>query len=82
MQDGKYTSQYQGFVISVNEQAQKSVSDTYTKYKTELDAMRKTLLESKQNPKLIEALEIMVNEWKKQETNLTEVKTQLDKVEV
>lgn len=82
LQDGKYTSQYQGFVISVNEQAQKSVSDTYTKYKTELDAMRKTLLESKQNPKLIEALEIMVNEWKKQETNLTEVKTQLDKVEV
>ncbi len=82
LQDGKYTSQYQGFVMGVNEQAQKSVNDTYNKYKTELDAMRKTLLESKQNPKLIEALEVMLNEWKKQETNLTEVKTQLDKVEV
>lgn len=81
LQDGKYTSQYQGFVMGVNEQAQKSVNDIYTKYKTELDAMRKTLLESKQNPKLIEALEIMVNEWKKQETALAEVKTQLNSVE-
>lgn len=81
LQDGKYTSQYQGFVMGVNEQAQKSVNDIYTKYKTELDAMRKTLLESKQNPKLIEALEIMVNEWKKQETALAEVKTWLNSVE-
>lgn len=81
LQDGKYTSQYQGFVIGVNEQAQKTVNDIYNKYKTELEAMRKTLIESKQNPKLIEALEQMVNEWRKHEVKLAEVKAQLQSIE-
>ena len=78
LQDGKYESQYQGFVVGIREQAQTTIQTTYTKYKDELDGMKKALVESKQNPKMIEALEIMISEWNENEVALADIKKLLD----
>lgn len=82
LQNGKYQSLYQGFAASVRQQAQKSVTDIYEKYKKELDAMKKTLTESRQNPQLIPALEQMINEWQAKKQGIQSIKMNLETVEI
>lgn len=80
LQNGKYQSLYQGFTVAVRQQAQQSVTDTYNKYKKELDAMKQTLTESRQNPQLIPALEQMLNEWQIFKQSLLNIKKELEVV--
>lgn len=82
LQDCKYQSLYQGFTSGIREQAKKSLSDIYDKYKKELDAMKKSLAESKQNPKIIEAYEYMLKSWQANKNSLQEIRKQLESVEV
>lgn len=78
LQNGKYQSLYQGFVVSVRQQAQKALTDIYEKYKKELDAMKKTLAESRQNPQLVLALEQMLTEWQANRPILQSIKQKLE----
>lgn len=82
IQNGKYESLYQGFIIAVRKQAQNAISDIYNKYKKELDAMKQTLAETKQNPKLIPALEQMSAEWQSNKQALQNIKQQLETVKI
>ena len=82
LQDCKYQSLYQGFTSGVREQARKSLSDIYDKYKKELDAMKKSLAESKQNPKIVEAYEYMIESWQSNKSSLQEIRKQLESVKV
>lgn len=82
LQNGKYQSLYQGFAASVRQQAQMSVTDIYEKYKKELDAMKKTLTESRQNPQLIPALEQMINEWQAKKQGIQDIKKNLETVNI
>lgn len=82
LQNGKYQSLYQGFVVAVRQQAQKAVTDIYEKYKKEIDAMKKTLTESRQNPQLIPALEQMLTEWQANKQSLQNIKQKLETINV
>lgn len=82
LQDNKYQSLYQGFLLEVREQAKKSLTDIYEKYKKELDAMKKALADSKQNPKIIEAYEYMLEEWQKNKSGLQDIRKQLESVKL
>lgn len=61
--DNKYQSLYQGFLLAVREQSNASVLAIYNKYNSELETMKKTVVESKQNPQLSAALEHLVKQW-------------------
>ena len=63
--DGKYQSLYQGFVNAVREQVKNSTANIYSKYSEKLESMKKTVVESKNNPQLALALEHLVGEWSK-----------------
>lgn len=76
--NNKFKSLYQGFVEAVKEQANGSISDTYNRYKAELEAMRKTVLETKQNPQLIMALEHLITEWSKKKATINELHNKLE----
>jgi GTPase SAR1 family protein len=76
--NGKYQSLYQGFLIAVRNQALQSINTIYDKYKTELDAMKKTVVSSKQDPELLKALDFVVNDWSKKKTALTKIYASLD----
>lgn len=82
IQNGKYESLYQGFTVAVRKQAQNAIMDIYNKYKKELDAMKQTLAETKQNPKLIPALEQMSAEWQANKQSLQNIKQQLETVKI
>lgn len=82
LQNGKYQSLYQGFVVAVRQQAQKSVTDIYEKYKKEIDAIKRTLTESRQNPQLIPALEQMLTEWQANKKSLQNIKQKLETINV
>ena len=82
LQDNKYQSLYQGFLLGVREQARKSLSDTYEKYKKELDAMKTALAESKQNPKVLEAYEFILKSWQSNKSDLLEIRKLLESVKV
>ena len=82
MQDNKYQSLYQGFLIEVREQTKTSLTDIYEKYKKELDAMKKALADSKQDPKIIEAYEYMLEEWQTNKSGLQDIRKQLESVKL
>lgn len=79
--DNRYKSLYQGFVEAVKEQAQKSLKEIYDKYHKEIEAMRSTVMESKQNPKLVEALDFMISEWQKNKETLQAIRTEIENVQ-
>lgn len=82
LDNNKYKSLYQGFRSSIRSQAQQSIDDIYVDYKKELDAMKTTLIESKQNPKLIEGLEYIKQEWGSFKNSLQEVRNLLTTYEL
>ena len=82
LQDNKYQSLYQGFLIEVREQTKTSLTDIYEKYKKELDAMKKALADSKQDPKIIEAYEYMLEEWQTNKSGLQDIRKQLESVKL
>ena len=61
--DNKYRSLYDGFLCAVREQARNEITSIYDRYNGELESMKKTVLESKQNPQLLAATEFMIKEW-------------------
>ncbi len=63
--DGKYQSLYQGFVNAAREQVKNAIANIYSKYSEELESMKKTVVESKNNPQLVLALQHLVEEWSK-----------------
>lgn len=78
--DNKYKSLYQGFVDAVKEQANNSVSETYDRYSTELETMKKTVLDAKQNPQIVLALEHLIKEWTKNKEIINKIHEQLETV--
>ncbi len=80
LEDGKYQSLYQGFVNAVREQVKNSITNIYSKYSEELESMKKTVVESKNNPQLVLALEHLVKEWSKNKTSIQEIHEKLETV--
>lgn len=78
--DGKYESLYQGFVNAAREQVKNSMANICSKYSYELESMKKTIVESKNNPQLALALEHLVNEWSKNKEQIQNIHDQLEKV--
>lgn len=78
--DGKYQSLYQGFVNAAREQVNNSVTNIYSKYSEELESMKKTVVESKNNPQLVLALEHLVKEWSKNKALIQDIHEKLETV--
>lgn len=76
----KYQSLYQGFISAIREQATTSMSATYEKYKSELDAMKATIVQSKQNPEYIRAIEELVTRWSGYKNELNNIHTLLKSI--
>lgn len=78
--DGKYQSLYQGFVNATREQVKNAMSNICSKYSNQLESMKKTVVESKQNPQLVMALEHLVTEWSKNKVLIKDVHDKLENV--
>lgn len=78
--DGKYQSLYQGFVNVTREQVKNTMSNICSKYSNQLESMKKTVVESKQNPQLVMALEHLVTEWSKNKVLIKDVHDKLENV--
>lgn len=78
--DGKYQSLYQGFVNATREQVKNTISNICSKYSNQLESMKKTVVESKQNPQLVMALEHLVTEWSKNKVLIKDVHDKLENV--
>lgn len=78
--DGKYQSLYQGFVNAAREQVKNSITNIYSKYSEELESMKKTVVESKNNPQLVLALEHLVKEWSKNKALIQDIHEELETV--
>lgn len=78
--DGKYQSLYQGFVNATREQVKNTMSNICSKYSNQLESMKKTVVESKQNPQLVMALEHLVTEWSKNKVQIKDVHDKLENV--
>lgn len=78
--DGKYQSLYQGFVNATREQVKNTMSNICSKYSNQLELMKKTVVESKQNPQLVMALEHLVTEWSKNKVLIKDVHDKLENV--
>lgn len=74
----KYESLYQGFLFAVRAQATNSIKSIYEQYKSELDTMKETIKQSKQNPEMKKAIEYLISEWEKQKTELTQIQNTLN----
>ena len=80
--DNKYQSLYQGFVLAIKQQVNNSVHEIYSLYKSELETMKKTVLESKQDPKLIDALDYLLKTWSSQREKLQQINSSLNSIKV
>lgn len=78
--DGKYQSLYQGFINATHEQVKNTMSNICSKYSNQLESMKKTVVESKQNPQLVMALEHLVTEWSKNKVLIKDVHDKLENV--
>ena len=78
--NNQYQSLYQGFILAIREQATTSMSATYEKYKSELDAMKATIVQSKQNPDYIKAIEELVTKWSVYKIELNNIRTLLESI--
>lgn len=78
--DGKYQSLYQGFVDAAREQVKNTITNIYSKYSEELESMKKTVVESKNNPQLVLALEHLVKEWSKNKALIQDIHEKLEAV--
>lgn len=78
--DGKYQSLYQGFVNATREQVKNTMSNICSKYSNQLESMKKTVVESKQNPQLVMALEHLVTEWSKNKVLIKDMHDKLENV--
>lgn len=78
--DNKYQSLYQGFVLALREQVTTSINATYDKIKTELSAMKKTVIESKQDPSLVTGIEYLIKTWEGLKSKLQNVEQLLSEI--
>lgn len=78
--NNQYQSLYQGFILAIREQATTSMSSTYEKYKSELDAMKATIVQSKQNPEYIKAIEELITKWSCHKNEMNNIHTLLESI--
>lgn len=76
--DNKYQSLYQGFMLALRKQATDAVASTYERYKGELNAMKATIVKSKQDPDYIKALDQLINSWSLHKEVLNKIHTDLE----
>ena len=76
--DNKYQSLYQGFMLALHKQAKDAVASTYERYKGELDAMKTTIVKSKQDPEYIKAIDQLINGWKAHKELLNNIHSTLN----
>ncbi|MGM9853078.1 MAG: dynamin family protein [Muribaculaceae bacterium] len=76
--DNKYESLYQGFLLAVRQQANDSIKSIYDRYKSELDAMKETVMKSKQDPEMKAAIEFLITEWGKAKPELSRIQKSLE----
>ena len=55
-------------------------ANIYSKYSEELESMKKTVVESKNNPQLVLALEHLVKEWSKNKALIQDIHEKLETV--
>lgn len=77
----QYKSQYQGFIAVLRNSAQEAIVTTYEKHMKELKAMKATIDESKQNEKLLQALEYMAKTWEKNKAVLAKLYDTLESID-
>ena len=80
--DNKYQSLYQGFILAVRQQALESVTSTYDKYKKELDAMKKAITDSKQDPQVATAIDFLIQKWQENKADMQEIHSLLESIKV
>lgn len=78
--NNQYQSLYQGFLLAIRQQATTSISSTYEKYKSELDAMKTTIIQSKQNPEYIKAIEQLIAQWTVNKNELNNIHTLIESI--
>lgn len=78
--DNKYQSLYSGFLSAVREQANNTITSIYNRYNEELESMKKTVLESKQNPQLLAAVEHLIKEWSENKELIHSIHNKLESV--
>lgn len=78
--NNQYQSLYQGFLLAIRQQATTSISSTYEKYKSELDAMKTTIIQSKQNPEYIKAIEQLITQWTVNKNELNNIHTLIESI--
>ena len=61
--NGTQPSAFDSFVRDVKQQSSKSISDIYNKYYNELEAMKQTVMASRQNPQMMRATEQLLENW-------------------
>lgn len=80
LENNKYKSLYQGFIMAVREQALNSVNSICDKYSRELEAMKKIVTDSKQDAQLIPALNYLISAWNTNLETIQNIHNQLENV--
>ena len=76
--DNKYQSLYQGFMLALRKQATDAVTNTYERYKGELNAMKAAIIKSKQDPDYIKAIDQLIKSWSLHKEVLNKIHTDLE----
>lgn len=76
----QYQSLYQGFLLAVREQSNTSIKSIYDKYKGELDAMKNTVVKSKQDPEMLHAIDYLISQWKGYKDTLETIHSTLNEL--
>ena len=76
--DNKYQSLYQGFMLAMRKQATEAVDSTYERYKSELKAMKETIVKAKQDPDYIKAIDQLINNWSLHKEVLNKIHSALE----
>ncbi len=78
----KYQSLYQGFITSVKEQADASITSIYSSYKKELDAMKASIMAAKKDSQYIKVIEQMISEWNVNKDKLNKIHESIEAINV
>lgn len=71
--NGTQPSAYTRFVNEIKQQSSKGISDIYDKYYNELEAMKQTVIATRQNPQMLKATEQLLENWNSFETTLRQL---------
>ncbi len=80
--NNKYNSLYAGFLEAVRTTVNDTVNSIYDKYQIELESMKKTIMDSKQNAQLVPATKFLIQEWGKNTEVINSIHQKLEALKV